>query len=372
MPMRIALFLNNLNGGGGERAHVMLANALAGVGHDVELIVVSRAGPCDALIAPAVRVTDLGAGRAALALPALVRALRRSRPQILVSAMVIANVLAALATYAVPGLRVVAIEHGDMNEVYHVDKGALAARIGYKVAPSVYGRFRRIYCVDKSTAISVAAFTRRLDLPLSVMPNAVIGPEVDTRMREPAGHRWLGGDVPLFLNIGRMADQKNQSLLLRAFARVVETRPARLVILGEGPLRAALEAERDALGLADTVDLPGFRNPFPFLAQASAFVLSSRWEALPTVVIEALYCGCPVIVTKASMGTLELVGYGRHGRIADAQTPAALAAEMLAALDETPDRTALHRQGARYRLDAIARTYEQDFEAVIAETGAAA
>ena len=370
--MRIALLLNNLNGGGAERAHVMLANGLAAIGHEVELIVVQRTGPCDALIADAVRVTNLDVGRAFHAVPALVRALRRSNAELLVSAMVIANVVAALAGKLVRHLPMIAIDHSDMNEVYHVDREKLAARLGYRLSPWVYGRFARVYCVDKSTAISAAAFMRRLDLPIRIMPNAVIGPEVDGRMAEPAGHPWVGADVPLFLNIGRMADQKNQSLLLRAFARVVAERPARLIILGDGPLRGVLEAERDALGLGATVDMPGFRNPFPFLAGASAFVLSSRWEALPTVVIEALYCGCPVIVTKASMGTLELVGYGRHGRIAEDATEDALATEMLATLADPPRRDALHAVGAGYRLDAIARIYEQDFVRVLSEAGAAA
>jgi len=363
--MRLALLLNNLNGGGGERAHVMLANGLAAIGHDVELIVVNRSGPCDALIDPTVRVTDLKAGRAALALPKVIAALRRSRPELLVSAMVIANVLAALATYAVPGLRIIAIEHGDMNEVYHADKASLAPWLGYKVAPSVYGRFARIYCVDKSTAISVAAFTRRLDLPIRVMPNAVIGREADRRRAQPVNHPWIGGDAPLFLNVGRMADQKNQSLLLRAFAQVAVRRPARLIVLGEGPLHADLLAERDALGLADCVDMPGFRDPYPYFACADAFVLSSRWEALPTVVIEALFCGCPVVTTKASIGTLELVGYGRFGRIVEEATPDHLAGAMLAQITAPWDREAAHLQGARYRLDEVARLYAEDFQTVV-------
>lgn len=370
-PMKIALLLNNLNGGGGERAHVMLANALAHAGHAVELIVVNRAGPCDALIDPLVTVTDLRAGRAVRALPALVRALRRSQPDLLVSAMVIANVLAALAGYFARGIPMIAIEHGDMNEVYHVDRGQLAARVGYLLAPHIYGRFARIYCVDKSTQLTVAAFTRRIDLPLTIMPNAVIGPDVDARMQGDADHPWLHGDVPVFLNIGRMADQKNQSLLLQAFARVAAQRPARLIILGDGPLRADLEAECKALGLQDCVDMPGFRDPFPFLAAATCFALSSRWEALPTVVIEALYCGCPVVVTKASIGTLELVDYGRFGLIAHSSTPEALAQAMLAAIETPVDKDTLRARGASYRLDNIARVYEEDFDVVLAEASGA-
>jgi glycosyltransferase involved in cell wall biosynthesis len=365
--MQIALFLTGLDGGGGERAHVMLANALAAKGHDVELIVVNRNGPFAALVAPSVRITDLGARRAARSLPKLIRALRNSRPDILISAMVAANVLAALAGQFLRRLPMIAIEHGDMNAVYHVDKRHLAARIAYRIAPWVYGRFARIFCVDQSSLLSVAAFTRRQDLPLSVMPNAVIGDDIDLLASQDVDHPWMGGDLPVFLSIGRMVDQKNHSLLLQAFSRVLSQRPARLIILGDGPLRAELERETHALGLQDHVDMPGFRNPFPFLTAASALVLSSRWEALPTVVIEALYVGCPVVVTKSSMGTLELVGYGRYGRIAEHASPEALAKEMLSILEANVDKAFLRTQGARYTSKAVASHYEREFMKVISE-----
>lgn len=365
--MRIALFLTGLDGGGGERAHVMLANALASKGHDVELIVVNRHGPFAELVSPSVRITDLGTGRAVRSLPRLVRALRISRPDILISAMVAANVLAALSGHFVRRLPMIAIEHGDMNAVYHVDKRHLAARIAYRIAPWVYGRFARIFCVDQSSLLSVAAFTRRHDLPLSVMPNAVIGDDIDLLAHQEVDHPWMEGEMPVFLSIGRMVDQKNHSLLLQAFSRVLSQRPARLIILGDGPLRTELERETHALGLQDHVDMPGFRNPFPYLSAASALVLSSRWEALPTVVIEALSVGCPVVVTKSSMGTIELVGYGRYGRIVDHDSPEALAKEMLTVLDTNVDKASLRSQGARYTSNVVAGLYEREFERVINE-----
>jgi len=365
--MRIALFLTGLDGGGGERAHVTLANALAARGHDVELIVVRRNGPCEALVSPAVRITELGTRRAVFSLPKLIRVLRASRPDILVSAMAAANVLAALAGLFIRQLPMIAIEHGDMNAVYHIEKKHLAARMAYMITPWVYSRFARIFCVDQSSLLSVAAFTRRQDLPLSVMPNAVIGDDVDLLIAQDVNHPWMSDDIPVFLNIGRMVDQKNHSLLLRAFARVVAQRPARLIILGDGPLRSELERESRELGLQDHMDMPGFRNPFPFLASASALVLSSRWEALPTVIIEALYVGCPVVVTKASMGTLELVGFGRYGRIAQQDSPESLAQEMLAALDAKVDKASLQSEGARYSSSAVAAIYEREFAAVLRE-----
>lgn len=364
-PLHIALLLNNFNGGGGERAHVMLANGLAEIGHEVEMIVVNRSGPCENLISSKVRVTDLGVQRALFAAPKLYRALRKSEPDILISAMVIANVLAALVGQVLPNMPMIAIEHGDMNETYQSDRRQLAAMVGYRMAPHLYGRFSRIYCVDASSLVSVRAFTRRGDLPLSVMPNAVIGPDAPARLIARPDHRFFEDGLPVLVNVGRLSDQKNQALLLDAFAAMRAKIPARLIILGEGPLREALEAQRLRLGLAESVDLPGFVDPFPYLAHAQAFVLSSRWEALPTVVIEALYCGCRVVVTKASMGTLELVGFGRFGRIAMQPTVEALAAEMEAALTDVRKREDLKGQGATYEFTAVAQNYAEDICKVV-------
>lgn len=366
-PMKVALFLNNLNGGGGERAHIMLANGLASNGHDVELIVVNRSGALEPLISRAVKLTDLKCRRALQALPSLVAALRRSNPDVLVSAMVIANVVAALAGVFFPNLPLIAVEHGNMNETYHGDKKQLAARIGYLLAPLIYGRFSRIYCVDQSSLISVAAFTRRIDLAISVMPNAVIPDDVDDQIRSELTHKFFDFDGPIFLNAGRLSYQKNQSMLLRAFRKFTERAPAKLIILGEGPLRADLEEESRDLGIQDDVDFVGFQDPFPFFARADVFVLSSNWEALPTVVIEALYCGCWPVVTKASMGTLELVGFGRFGNIVAEMTPDALCAEMAAAVARKGDRLALRERGAYYRVGAVARHYALDFNRVILE-----
>lgn len=367
-PLRFALLLNDFNGGGGERAHVMLANGLAAIGHDVEMIVVNSSGPCKNLLSPKVRITDLGARRAVFATPALVNALRKSAPDVLISAMVIANVLAALAGLLLRKLPMIAIEHGNMNETYQIDKRKLAALLGYRLAPHLYRRFARIYCVDASSLVSVAAFTRRGDLPLIVMPNAVIGADADARMAVAPKHRFFAEGLPVLVNVGRLSDQKNQALLIDSFAEVIKKTPARLIILGEGPLRQALEARRDALGLQDSIDLPGFVDPFPYLARAAGFVLSSNWEALPTVVIEALYCGCRVVVTKASMGTLELVGYGRFGRIAIEPTVPILASEIEAIISDDTDRSALMQQGARYEFQAVAQQYADDVCWVLSKT----
>src|SRR5204863_8071086 len=108
--------------------------------------------------------------------------------------------------------------------------------------------------------------------------------------REPVAHAWLApGAPPVVLGVGKLKPQKGFDVLLRAFARLRAARTARLVILGEGPQRRALERLARELGIADDVALPGFvANPFAWMARSAVFALSSRWEGLPSVLIEAL------------------------------------------------------------------------------------
>jgi glycosyltransferase involved in cell wall biosynthesis len=119
--------------------------------------------------------------------------------------------------------------------------------------------------------------------------------------------------------------QKDFPTLIHAFARVRESHNARLLILGDGDERSTLETLVKHLGLEQDVSMPGFiLNPYPFMVHAALFVLSSRWEGLPGVLIEALYCGVPVIATDCPSGPREILADGKYGRLVPVGDPLAL------------------------------------------------
>lgn len=130
-------------------------------------------------------------------------------------------------------------------------------------------------------------------------------------------HPWFQPNrPPVVLGVGRLAKQKNFRLLIDAVARVQATHPIRLIILGEGPLEEELKAHVRALGLENDICFPGFcDNPYAYMAHCALFVLSSSWEGLPTVLIEALYSGAPVIATDCPSGPREILADGRFGRL---------------------------------------------------------
>ncbi len=149
-----------------------------------------------------------------------------------------------------------------------------------------------------------------------------------------------------YLAIGRLAPQKNFALLLEAFARIAEPND-RLRILGEGPERAALEAQAARLGIADKLALPGHTDPLDiWLAQADAFVLSSDFEGVPAVIIEALAAGLPIIATDCCVSMADLLGHGSLGMLVPVGDAAALGAAMAKIGAHEPEDTIHARRAA--------------------------
>src|SRR5690606_8901187 len=139
------------------------------------------------------------------------------------------------------------------------------------------------------------------------------------------------------------------------FARVRRARPARLVILGEGPERDRLEDLAHDLYVEDDVNLPGFiDNPFAYMARAGVFALSSRFEGLPGVLIQAMACGCPVVSTDCPSGPAEILERERFGPLVPVGDDEALARAILATLDRPPSRERLRGRAKRFTSDRAA------------------
>lgn len=177
-----------------------------------------------------------------------------------------------------------------------------------------------------------------------------------TTARQHRGRHWLA--------IGRLAPQKNFALLIDAFARVAQ-HDDRLTIVGEGSERGSLERRAAALGIADRVALPGHCNDIaPHLAAADALVLSSDYEGLGIVVIEALAAGLPVVATDCSPNIAMLLdGMGRRVPVGDA---AALAAAMAAIIEDPIDVAGMRARAERFTVEASGEDWLNLFAEVAA------
>jgi glycosyltransferase involved in cell wall biosynthesis len=167
----------------------------------------------------------------------------------------------------------------------------------------------------------------------------------------------------LILAIGRLTPQKDFATLIRAFDVLLNSsaRPATLVIAGEGPQRAALESLASELGIRQHVHLPGWiGNPFPIYKAADAFVLSSRFEGMPNVILEALAFGLPVVATDCPSGPREILVDGSLGDLVPIGDPATMAARLDAALAHGKDERRRAHVARHFALDVVADKYERN------------
>lgn len=332
----VTIFLPSLAGGGAERCIGIVANGLAARGVQVTLALARAEGPYLADVHPAVRVIDFAVGSAWRALPGLVRELRSQRPAALLSAMNHANVVAALAhRVARSQARLVLSERAHLGSVLAEFPGP-RMRLTRALMRLTYPWAEAVVTVSDGVADDL-----RQQLALDPRRIATIyNPVVDATLRRKAesapAHPWLASPtVPVVVAAGRLIAQKDFATLLDAFARVRRQRLARLLILGEGELRGALEAQAVRLGIGADVALPGFDpNPFAAMRAASLFVLSSRFEGLPGVLIQAMACGARVVSTDCPSGPREVLQDGRWGRLVPVGDAQAMAAAIAAALDE--------------------------------------
>ncbi len=313
-----------------------IASQLAARGDvDVDFLFVTADGPYLEQLHDDVNVIDLDCGRIAQSVPGLVRYLRQNRPTALLSALDPPNLCATVATkLAMAGNRIVVTEHCDFSSAVEAAENRGRAAIVPTLVRWVYPRADAVIAVSHGVADDLAESTGLARDLVDVVGNPVITAEVVAKAAQPPTHPWFSdGGAPVVVAVGRLAYQKNFELLIAAMERVLEQRDARLVIFGEGPDRDTLMAQAEAIGIADRVDFAGFvDNPYSHMRAASAFVLSSRFEGLPTVLIEALYCGVPIVSTDCPSGPDEILVGGRYGTLVPVDDQEALAAGIIDAL----------------------------------------
>ncbi|HEY6933367.1 MAG TPA: glycosyltransferase [Marmoricola sp.] len=332
--MTIALLTSSMDGGGAQRAIAKLAAGIAGTGREVDLVLAHARGPYLAELPPQVRVVDLGVSRLAAAVLPLARYLRARRPDALLSALDYVNVVAVLArAVSRSGVPLVVSERNTLSAAVAHTRNR-STRWMPRLLRLAYPHADAVVAVSRGVAEDLESLCGLTAGSVRVLDNPVVTPELVRMREEPVEHPWLRDrTVPVVLAVGRLVPQKDFGTLLDAFGRVRRERPARLVVLGEGPMRSQLQEQCARLGITEDVSLPGFcANPYPAMAAADVFVLSSRFEGSPGALIEAMSCGTPVVATDCPSGPRELLAGGRHGRLVPVGDSTTMAAGILDAL----------------------------------------
>jgi glycosyltransferase involved in cell wall biosynthesis len=327
----VALFLPSLEGGGAERVFVDLANEFADLGLRVDLVLARAYGPYIDEVSAAVRVVNLRASRVLHSLPKLIRYLRSERPDVLLSGLEHSNLVALSARLAAGvGTRCVISARSVPTAVYRgarsVRSGAVLqlARVAYRFADAIIANSKAVL-EDLAQGLKVPR------AKLHLVYNPLNLPQLQRLSEQLVDHPWCArGFAPIILGVGSLTALKDFPTLIRAFATIRSRRDSRLVILGEGPERPALEALIRRLQLEQDVYLPGFvRNPFSWMRRAGVLVSSSLTEGCPNALMQALACGTPVIGTDCVGGSGEILEGGKWGQVVTVGDADALADAVL-------------------------------------------
>jgi glycosyltransferase involved in cell wall biosynthesis len=328
---RLALLLPDMGGGGAERVALRLAEDFVARGHLVDVVLLRAEGALLPLLPPQVRVVDLKAPRIRSALRPLVRYLREEKPFALQALMWPITSLAVMArALARSPTRLVLAEHTTLSRHYaHFGRPRrLLQRASIRF---FYPRAEALVTVSEGSAADLARLSGLARARFEVIYNPV-------RPQDESPAPARASAIPTILSVGSLKPEKNQALLIRAFARVAARREARLTIVGAGPLEAELKRVAEEEGVAGKVTFPGFTtDPSPTYRAADLFVLSSDYEGYPLVLIEALWAGLRIVSTDCESGPREILDNGRFGRLVPVGDAASLATAVEDALDSPVD-----------------------------------
>ncbi len=377
--LHIMTFLHSFEPGGVERVALRLCGAWAGLGARVSIAMGRTSGP-QAGDCPS-NVELLVARRSRLAapfeslwlVPHLVAMVRKHRPDVLFCAGNTYSIVAVLARLWLgadcsPMLLKVS------NSVARTDLPA-PARWAYRLwLRWQAATFHRLVGMAEPMRGEIAAGFAVAPGKISIVFDPALDEALINRLQRVASERRRDTGRIRYVAVGRLVAQKNFGLAIRAFARVAGAQD-RLTILGDGPERAKLEALSARLGVTDRVvfagHVDGVGNHF---ADADIFLLSSDYEGVPAVVIEALAAGLPIVATDCSVSMASLLGGGAFGWLVGVRDEAAFADAMLDAATVTWPVEAMRQSARRFTVERSAADYLHLFEAAAtsAEAQAAA
>lgn len=309
----------------------------------MDIVLPSTKGPYLDEVAAEIRVVDLATTSAKRSLRKLIKYLRVSQPEVMISALDHANTVAILAgILARTKTRIVVSVRSVPTAVYREDQSVRrwfmlqVIRVLYPFADMIIANSKAA-SEDLSDSLGIPFHKLR------VIYNPLDLEGIRKLSGELVEHSWAGSnEPPVVVSIGSLAVLKDFPTLIRAFAIVRKTRECRLVILGEGPDRYALESLIDDLGLKPDVYLPGFvSNPFPWLKAAAVFVSSSLTEGCPNALLQALACNTAIVSTDCAGGSAEVLENGRWGTLVPIRNAEVMAEAILNTLEanQEPDLT---------------------------------
>ncbi len=351
--MKIAVVMNDFSGTGVPRVTLRLTEGLIARGNEVEIVVLNPHGPMRNQVSTSAKVEELNVSRAITAVPKIIKYLKNSKPDAIIAAEDQLGIVAAFSCLVSrSNAKILVTSHVPYSKT-SLSKG-MKGKVFVSALKLLWRRIDIFTTVSAGLADDMAVETGIPREEIKVLHNAVIQEENIARNPNRDLHPFFSSGDKVLLAMGSLHRRKGFHDLVEAMRLLKDKASLRLIILGEGRERANLQQQIDGAGLTDRVDLAGYSDdPFGYLQTADLFVLPSYFEGLPTVLIEALSCGCPVVASDCVAGPREILSDGHFGLLTPVGAPQALSDGISEMLSKEHNEASLFSRARSFTADAI-------------------
>ena len=357
--MRVSILLPDLGGGGAEKVSLDLARQFSSAGCNVDFVLLRKQGELLEEVESEFAVTCLGVKKIRSAIGPFRKYIIGHQPDVILAAMWPLTTLAVITNFLCKRkAQIISIEHSVLSSQYsgrglfHRLLLILSAAFTYRASDYSVGVSQGV--ADDMEMISFLGGNKVRVINNPVPPHC----PADIEQKLTVESLWGDFDGCKILSVGSFKEAKRFDILLKAFSIVSNHLNVKLILLGDGPLRKDLVVLSETLGISERVIMPGFiPKTSPFYECSDLFVLSSDREGLPTVIIESLAAGTPVVATDCKSGPAEILDDGKYGKLVPVGDPAALAKAIEESLSEPFDPKALKARAKDFSPEIIAKQY---------------
>lgn len=343
--------------GGAERMMVHTANELSDTAR-ISFISLTGGDDLRPELRGSIRVVSLGKKKSLSAIPALLKFIRKEKPDVLISTQIHVNLIAVLMKVLFRTKTKIILREATSAGSQFMIYRDMKSRLVKTAVRLLYPRADAVVAICEAVKHNLVEHHFIKPSQASVIYNPVLNGYFREGIKHDAGHAFFHAGVPVIVSVGRLAPLKNFTLLIEAFALLEKNLDARLIIIGEGEEREKLSVLIRKYKLEEKIFLAGkIINPYPFVKKSSVYALTSLFEGLPNALIEAMACGIQLVSVDCPGGSAEVLMNGKLGRLVEMNNPQALATAIRevcrnpvdkSVLMESANRFEAHRTGAAY------------------------
>ncbi len=312
------------------------------------------------LLHSGVKIVDLNAGNIFSATFQLIKHLRKTQEDVILSTLIPTNIVAILARLLSRRKLKLYLREANTISRQIADRPFIKRFLLTKLVKACYPLADGHIGISATVAEDLQKFINIPKSKITTIYNPCDISEIEHLAKENVAHKWFAdGTKPLIVAVGRLTHQKDFATLINAFALARQSVDARLIILGQGEEEQNLRKLIINLSMEHFIELLGFqKNPYAFIAKSSLFVLSSIYEGASNVIVEALVCRVPVICTDCPGANAEIINYGEFGTIVPVGNVEALAGEIINSLTKGHNKKEFIKSRADdFLLEKIAPQY---------------